>query len=126
MRIVCRSKRMRRATHEGLSKSSSTAYQPSLMTESVYLALDLLRSPSQWLLNIQRSNAAFIINLVFGSNPDTTDIVAPNMNDVLTTMESSDRRLAEINDFAERLTIALLPGSHLVEFFPWMKYIPAR
>lgn len=96
------------------------------MTESVYLALDLLRSPSQWLLNIQHSNAAFIINLVFGSNPDTTDIVAPNMNDVLTTMESSDRRLAEINDFAERLTIALLPGSHLVEFFPWMKYIPAR
>lgn len=126
MCIVCRAKHMRRATHEGLSKSS-TAYQPSLTTESVYLALDLLRSPSQWFLNIQRANAAFIINLVYGSNPDTMDtIVAPNMDDGLTTMESSDRRIHEINDFAERLTIALLPGSHFVEFLPWMKYIPAR
>ncbi|EIM83701.1 cytochrome P450 [Stereum hirsutum FP-91666 SS1] len=104
-------RRMRHATHEELSKSSSTAYQPSQMAESVSLALDLLRSPSQWLLNIQRANGAFIINLLFGSNPDTSDI---------------DTRIAAINDFTKRLTIALLPGSHLVEFFPWMKYIPAR
>lgn len=32
----------------------------------------------------------------------------------------------KVNDLVARLTRAGAPGAHLVEFFPWMIYIPAR
>ena len=31
-----------------------------------------------------------------------------------------------INDFVQRLTRAAYPGAHLVEIFPWIRYIPSR
>jgi hypothetical protein len=32
--------------------------------------------------------------------------------------------VVRINDFVERIVRAAYPGAHLVEFFPWMRYLP--
>jgi hypothetical protein len=37
-----------------------------------------------------------------------------------------DPTVKAVNDFVARMTQAALPGAHLVEFFPWMMYIPSR
>lgn len=108
---------MRRATHEGLSKSSATACHPGQMTESVSLALELLHSPSQWVSHVQRVNASFTINFLYGSNAATDGNAPLKMDGMATTSEATDSRIAEINEFAERLATSLLPGAHLVEFF---------
>lgn len=113
---------MRRATHEGLSKSASTLYQPAQVAESILLALGILESPSQWHPHVQRASASFTIALLYGS--DSVSKKGESMESVALS-DATDSRVAEINDFVSRLTSALLPGSHLVEFFPWMKHIPA-
>ncbi len=43
-----------------------------------------------------------------------------------TIKSEQDRNVKLINDFVQRLTRAAYPGAHLVEFFPWMLYIPSR
>lgn len=115
---------MRRATHEGLSKSSAIAYQPAQIAESILLALGILNDPSQWHPHVQRASASFTMNLLYGSDPESKR--KGEKVESVATADANDSRVAEINDFVARLTSALLPGAHLVEFFPWMKYIPAR
>lgn len=36
-----------------------------------------------------------------------------------------DPSIAQLNAFADRVLQATLPGSHLVEFFTWMRYLPS-
>ncbi|KAF5372497.1 hypothetical protein D9758_005230 [Tetrapyrgos nigripes] len=44
----------------------------------------------------------------------------------LPTLESAnDPAIARINEFVLRLTQATFPGTYLVEYFPWLKYLPA-
>ena len=43
-----------------------------------------------------------------------------------TIKSEQDKNVKLINDFVQRLTRAAYPGAHLVEFFPWMRYIPSR
>lgn len=71
-------------------------------------------------------STSFTINFLYGSNAATDGNAPLKMDGMATTSEATDSRIAEINEFAERLATSLLPGAHLVEFFPWMKYIPVR
>lgn len=38
--------------------------------------------------------------------------------------DAQDPSIAAVNDFMTRIVRAAFPGSHYVEFFPWMKYLP--
>ena len=45
----------------------------------------------------------------------------------LPPVESEDDPVvAAINEHVDRILHEVQPGSRLVEFFPWMKYIPSR
>lgn len=37
-----------------------------------------------------------------------------------------DPSVEKINDMATRMSKAGMPGAHLVEFFPFLRYVPAR
>jgi cytochrome P450 len=71
----------------------------------------LLAEPDNWDGHLRRTAASSIMTMVYDEPP----IISGN-----------DQSVRLINDFVARLTRAALPGAHLVEFFPWMMYIPAR
>jgi hypothetical protein len=101
---------MRKAAHEGLSKSVVEFEAPQL-NEAVLLAKCLLTQPAMWDNHLRRSTASMIMSIAYGTPPITSEI---------------DPSIKTANDFVERLARAALPGAHLVEFFPWMMYIPSR
>jgi hypothetical protein len=43
-----------------------------------------------------------------------------------TITSDQDQTVDAINDFSKRIFRAAYPGAHLIEFFPWMRYIPSR
>ncbi|KAH9975378.1 cytochrome P450 [Lactifluus volemus] len=103
-------RKMRKAAHEGLSKSVVEFEAPQL-NEAVLLAKCLLTQPATWDNHLRRSTASMIMSIAYGTPPITSEI---------------DPSIKTANDFVERLARAALPGAHLVEFFPWMMYIPSR
>ena len=43
------------------------------------------------------------------------------------TLETeNDKTLSEIHAFIDRLSVAAVPGTYLVDVFPWMMRIPER
>jgi hypothetical protein len=45
--------------------------------------------------------------------------------DLPPTLSRDDPRILKINEFSDRLVHAMYPGTHLVEYFPWMQYFPS-
>jgi len=81
------------------------------MTEAILLASDCLAKPAQWDQNFRRKAASMILSVVYGYPAITSE---------------QDRNVEVINDFAGRISHAAYPGTHLVEFFTWMRHIPSR
>ncbi|CAA7268211.1 unnamed protein product [Cyclocybe aegerita] len=104
-------RRMRRAGHEALNKGVVRKYQPIQLNEAVLLAHNMLANPTSWDGHFRRAAASAIISMVYDKEP------------IKTTQEPTVR---DVNDFVARLTRAAMPGAHFVEFFTWMKYIPAQ
>jgi hypothetical protein len=102
---------MRKAANEAFVKDSVKKFYEIQTTEAVLLASDSLAKPSQWDQNVRRTAASMILSVVYG-HP--------------TIITERNHIVDLINDFGRRLTRAAYPGAHLVEFFPWMKYIPSR
>jgi hypothetical protein len=102
---------MRRASHEGLSKSVVESFKMPQLNEAVLLASGLLTQPAAWDNHLRRTAASMVMSVTYDTPP------------VISEMDSS---VKDVNDFVARLTRAALPGAHLVEFFPWMMYIPSR
>ncbi|KAF8546952.1 cytochrome P450 [Imleria badia] len=102
-------RRLRKAAHEGLNKGVVHRFQPTQHIEGVLLACGLLAEPDNWDGHLRRTAASAIMSMVYDEAP----IISGNHTSVKL-----------INDFVARLTRAALPGAHLVEFFPWMMYIP--
>ncbi|KAH9173181.1 cytochrome P450 [Lactarius sanguifluus] len=101
-------RRMRKAVHEGLNKSSEA---PQL-DEAILLTSGLLAQPAMWDKHIRRKTASLAMSITY----DTPPIVS-----------EQDSGVKAIDDFMTRLTPrASLPGAHLVEFLPWMMHIPSR
>jgi len=46
--------------------------------------------------------------------------------DYPTLISENDTTINEIDTYNKRVTYAAMPGNFLVEFFPWMMYIPER
>ncbi|THH03981.1 hypothetical protein EW146_g10300 [Bondarzewia mesenterica] len=100
---------MRKAAHEGLHKGIVHRYHPTQTTEAILLASGVLAQPQQWDAHLRRSAASSTMSVVY----DTAPIASEN-----------DPSIKNVNDFVARVARAGLPGAHLVEFFPWMIYIP--
>ncbi|KAF8910811.1 cytochrome P450 [Mucidula mucida] len=102
-------RRMRRAAHEGVNKAVAPTYQPLQIKEAVFLVDGLIKDDRNWDEELRRAAASMIMSVVYD---------APIIEDC------HDPSIARVNTFVERLARAAFPGEHLVEFFPWMRYLP--
>ncbi|KAI0066945.1 cytochrome P450 [Artomyces pyxidatus] len=104
-------RRMRKAAHEGLNRGNSEPFHGKQLYEALLLTLGMLGEPNAWNKHLHRTAASTVMSVIY----DTPVI------------ESEDAQsVSDVNDFVGRLERAALPGAHLVEFFPWMMYIPER
>ena len=104
-------RRMRKAANDGFSKSSVKRFYEKQTTEAIVLACDCLVKPAQWDKHLRRAAASTIMSVVYSYPPITSE---------------EDHTLDVVNDFADRIARAALPGTYWVEFFPWMRHIPSR
>jgi len=103
-------RRMRKVSHEGFNKGLVKRFHTTQTTEALLLACGLLDEPVKWEEYCCRSAASSILSVLYGYP---------------TIVSERDHTVEAINDCADRLTRALYPGAHLVEFFTWMRYIPS-
>ena len=102
---------MRKATHEGFNKAVVHRYHPVQFAEAILLTTGICAQPQQWDAHFRRSAASSIMSIVYGTPPVTSE---------------NDPSVKSVNDHVARLTRANIPGAHLVEVFPWMRYLPSR
>jgi len=104
-------RKMRKAAHEGLSRTIVESFKTPQLNEAILLSIGLLAEPATWDNHLRRTAASMVMSVTY----DTPPIVSER-----------DSSVKAVNDFVARLTRAALPGAHFVEFLPWMMYIPSR
>jgi cytochrome P450 len=102
-------RRMRKAVHEGFNKAAVHRYHPIQYAEAVHLVQGVLATPEEWDKHLRRSSASSVMAVVYGTEPIASE---------------QDPRVKRVNDHVTRLSRASLPGAHLVQFIPWMRYLP--
>jgi len=102
---------MRKAADEKFTRGSVKGFQEKQMTEAVLLAHGWLVSPAKWAQHLRRASASMILSVVYDYPPLTSE---------------QDQIADDINHFANRVTTAAAPGTHLVEIFPWLRHVPSR
>jgi len=102
---------MRRAQHEALTKAAVLDYHPTFSKEATILASSILKNPTALNHHFNRSSTSAIMSILY---------------DYPTLEDEHDQTVTEINAFIDRTSVAAAPGAHLVEFLPWMVYIPER
>ena len=101
---------MRRAAHEALTKVAVQRYYPIQTKEATILVSALLANPENREQHIKRTAASSIMSITY---------------DYPTLTSVEDESVQEL-DRSIRFTAQAATGTFLVEFFPWMIYIPQR
>lgn len=101
---------MRKVANEKFSTGSVKGYYETQIKEAVLQAYDLLAEPARWDRNFRRTAASVSLSVVYGY---------PTLN------SDEDHIVRVINNFTARLFNAVNMGAHLVEFFPWLQYLPS-
>ena len=106
-------RRQRRAAQAALSKEAVRSFYPILTKEATLLVSALLtNSPSsERSKHFQRAGTSVVMSILY---------------DYPTLMSEHDATIKEIDNYNKRAAYAAMPGNFLVEFFPWMMYIPER
>jgi hypothetical protein len=102
---------MRKAAHEGLSRTVVESYKTPQLNEAILLTSGLLAQPLTWDKHLRRTSASVVMSITYDTPPIRSEL---------------NSSVEAVNNFVARLTRAALPGAHFVEFFPWMMYIPSR
>jgi hypothetical protein len=111
MLIFHRWRRFRRVAVEGFSKSIVHHFYPIQGREALMLALALIKSPSKPEKPLQRHTSSIMLSVNYHLPPvESEDDPA-----VVATTKHVERQIHEMQ-----------PGTRLVEFFTWMRYIPSR
>ncbi len=103
-------RRMRRAAQEALTKTAVQRYHPILTKEATILASTLLSNPENRDQHFQRTVASTMLSILYG----------------LPTLTSKDNNAVQDISRAINSSLRAATGTALVEFFPWMTYIPQR
>lgn len=105
-------RRFRRVAAEGFSKSAVLSFYPIQNREAIILALSLINNPIRDnLKHFQRHTASIMFSVNYHLPP----------------VESvDDPRVVGIADLLQRLLHEMKPGARLVEYFPWLRYVPSR
>jgi hypothetical protein len=102
---------MRRAADQEFTRGSVKRYQEKQMAQGVVLGCEWLSEPVEWDGHLCRSGMSMMLSVVYGQSKSRSE-------------EYQTARV--VNDLAHRIMAAASTGAHLVEFFPWMRYIPSR
>ena len=103
-------RRMRRASHDALSKVAVQRYYPILTKEATILASALLANPENREQHIQRTTTSAIMSILY---------------DHPTLSSGKDTAVQEIERDLH-FTVRAAAGISFVEFFPWMMHVPQR
>ncbi|KAH9165237.1 cytochrome P450, partial [Lactarius sanguifluus] len=103
--------RHRRVAVEGFSKTNSQQFRPIQGREAIMLALELIKSPPSPEKHFKRHASSIMLSIIYDLPP---------------TESEDDPVVVGINDHVERILFEVQAGTRLVEYFPWMKYIPSR
>jgi hypothetical protein len=102
---------MRRASHEALTKSVVQRYHPIQTKEGNILATSLLKNPKDRKQHFMRAGASTIMAILY---------------DYPTLPSAHDDAIEAIDRSMQWTVQAASIGSTLVEYLPWMLYIPQR
>ncbi|KAN0137781.1 cytochrome P450 [Lactarius tabidus] len=104
-------RRLRRVAVEGFSKSVVHHFYPIQGREALMLGLSLIKSPSDPEKHFQRHASSIMLSVNYHFPP----------------VESVDDPAVVASSYlVERMIHEMQPGTRLVEFFTWMRYIPSR
>ncbi|KAI0784062.1 cytochrome P450 [Abortiporus biennis] len=103
-------RKLRRISHEGLSKRASNNYQPFRIREVVQLLRSLVKEPKAWRSHVEKSGVYLTLSILYG---------LPKSD------EEREWAIENLNTFIARMTYTLAPGNYLAEFIPFMKYLPS-
>ncbi|KZV64299.1 cytochrome P450 [Peniophora sp. CONT] len=103
-------RRMRKAAHEAVNKVVVQSLDEHLSSEALVLARSGLQDASSWDDHLRRTSANMMLSSLYGERP----------------LGKDDPHMAFISEYNEKITLAVAPGAHWVEMFPWMRYIPSR
>jgi len=103
-------RRFRRPAVEGFSKSVVQNFYPIQSREATMLALALMKSPPMK-KHFQRHAWSIILSINYHLPPVESE---------------DDPVIVGIVNHVQRVLDEIQPGARLVEYFPWMKYIPSR
>ena len=109
--ITHRWRRFRRVAVEGFSKSVIHQFHPIQDREATILALAILKNPSNLEKHFQRHASSIMLSVNYHFPP----VDAEDDPDVVGAVKHLERLMHEMR-----------PGTRLVEFFTWMRYIPSR
>ncbi|KAG2139190.1 cytochrome P450 [Suillus bovinus] len=102
-------RRMRRALHSHLQPKAAEAYQPLQMSHAKNTVLDILDDPYNYHNHVTTYAATTIMKVAYGKNAHTP---------------ATDPEVLKLNQRNKMSSIALRPGAYLVDWIPWLEYVP--
>ncbi|KAF4621791.1 hypothetical protein D9613_012201 [Agrocybe pediades] len=103
-------RRMRRAAHDGFSGRASEKYKPLQAKEAALAVIGMIDNPDTWEKQLKRATAAVILTAVYDWDSIT---------------EKDEPIVHRIDAVSARLSEAAAPGAYIVEFFHFLKHVPA-
>jgi hypothetical protein len=111
MLIFHRWRRFRRVAIEGFSKSVVHHFYPIQGREALMLALAMIKSPPDPEKPLRRHASSIMLSVNYHFPPVESE---------------GDPNIVGIKYHVDHMLEEMQPGTRLVEFFTWMKYIPGR
>ncbi|KAF8598010.1 cytochrome P450, partial [Ceratobasidium sp. AG-I] len=101
-------KRQRQMTHEALNKQASKSFWPMITKHSRLALQRILANPNNYPEEFKRMVGSILLSSVYGYE-----------------VTSANDRLIEVIETAVRqASRAVSPGSFIVNFMPWLQYVP--
>jgi len=97
----------RKIAHEVLGPSQKKVFAPQQDLESKALLYEYLVQPENWWLAHARYSSSVIMNVLFGRRT-----------------KLGDNNITNILNMAEKVFEVILPGSNIVDAFPWLARVP--
>jgi cytochrome P450 len=104
-----RFRRMRRTLHSHLQPKAAEAYQPLQMTHAKNTVLAILDDPCNYHNHVITYAATTIMKVAYGKSTPTS---------------ATDPEVVEIKQRVRMSSVIMRPGAYLVDWIPWLKYIP--
>ncbi|EPQ57683.1 hypothetical protein GLOTRDRAFT_37698 [Gloeophyllum trabeum ATCC 11539] len=104
-------RRMYQVSHDALHKNAVKLYHGIQNTEALIWIQALFREPERSQVHTRRLGTSLVSSVIYGPPP---------------LKSANDPAIALINEHGERMTIAALPFTHLVDFIPALRHLPSR